>query len=76
MPNEPFENMMEQNLPVSMKVSDIADFMGISMSTAYKLVKSPGFPVIKLPNIRRVVISKSQFLKWYHRNDLEQTQIK
>jgi len=54
-------------LPVSMKVSDVADFLGIALSTAYKLVKSPEFPIVEIPNIHRIVISKEHFLKWYYR---------
>ena len=56
-----------RSLPVSMKVSDVAEFLGIALSTAYKLVKSPEFPVVEVPNIRRIVISKEDFLKWYYR---------
>jgi hypothetical protein len=55
------------SLPVSLRVSDIAEFLGIALSTAYKLVKTPGFPVVDIPNIRRFVIPKEHFLNWYYR---------
>ncbi len=53
------------NLPTNMKPKDLAGFLGVSMTTVYKLVKSPGFPVLKLNDIRRVVIPKHKFLEWY-----------
>jgi len=71
-----------QALPLSLKVKDIAEFMGIGITTAYKLARSPGFPVVKLPGINRIVISKSGFLDWYFQNSgqteklLEQPQTK
>ena len=52
-------------LPVSMQVNDVANFMGISRATAYKLVKSPEFPTVKMPGIKRVIIPKQRFLEWY-----------
>jgi len=58
-------------LPTSLNASDIADYLGISLSTAYKLVKSKGFPVVKLPGIRRVVISRDKFLEWYAQTGVE-----
>ena len=57
-----------QELPLSMKVKDVAQFMGIGMTTAYKLARAPGFPVVKLPGINRVIIPKSGFLDWYFQN--------
>jgi len=52
-------------LPVSMQVSDVAEFLGIARATAYKLVKSPVFPTVNLPGIKRVVVPKQRFLEWY-----------
>jgi len=52
-------------LPVSMQVKDVADFMGIARATAYKLVKSPDFPTVKMAGIKRIVIPKQRFLEWY-----------
>lgn len=54
------------SLPVSMKVADVADFLGIALSTAYKLVNAPGFPRVDIAHIRRTVIPKDRFLQWYY----------
>ena len=52
-------------LPVQPTIMDIADFMGISRSSAYKLVHSKGFPAVRLKGIRRVLIPKKLFLDWF-----------
>jgi len=64
-----------KSLPVSLKVADVADFLRVSRSSAYKLVKTPGFPVVEIPGIRRVVVSKEYFLRWYYRNYVENVQV-
>jgi len=58
-----------KQLPASMSVADVADFLGIALSTAYKLANSPDFPIVKIPNVRRIIISKQQFLNWYYQNN-------
>ena len=50
------------DLPLCLKVSDIAAV--ISPVTAYNLVKTEGFPRIKLG--RRIVIPKDAFFNWLH----------
>jgi len=74
------ENLVTENsaasLPNSLKVSDIARFLGIAASTAYKLVKTPGFPVVRMPGIRRIVISRDKFLEWCVNASIDGTQIK
>lgn len=52
-------------LPISMQVSDVAEFMGIARATAYKLIKLPNFPTVKMQGIKRIVIPKQKFLEWY-----------
>ena len=52
------------DLPLCLKVSDVAAVMSISPVTAYNLVKSEGFPRIKLG--RRIVIPKDAFFNWLH----------
>jgi len=56
-------------LPISLQVKDIADFIGISKATAYKLANSPGFPTVKMLGIKRIVIPKQKFLEWYFAED-------
>ena len=52
------------DLPLCLKVSDVAAAMSIGPVTAYNLVKSEGFPRIKLG--RRIVIPKDAFFNWLH----------
>lgn len=52
-------------LPMQPTIMDIANFMGISRSSAYKLVHSEGFPAMRLQGLRRLIISKKLFLDWF-----------
>ena len=61
------DELMEKmnDLPINMTVSDVADFLGICSTTAYKLVNQKDFPKLQMPGIKRVVIPKTKFLDWY-----------
>ena len=52
-------------LPMQPTIMDIANFMGISRSSAYKLVHSEGFSAMRLQGLRRLIISKKLFLDWF-----------
>ena len=56
-------------LPLSLSVSDIASFLGICLTTAYKLVAQDGFPRVTMPGVKRVVIPKIKFIEWYLKNE-------
>jgi len=56
-------------LPLSLTVSDVAVFLGICLTTAYKLVAQDGFPKITMPGVKRVVIPKVKFVEWYLKNE-------
>lgn len=72
----PMENRKEQNImmnknitslndmPVILDVELIQQIMGISRTKAYKLVKSDGFPRIKIG--KRIGIPKEAFEEWLH----------
>ena len=53
------------NLPIQLTVMDIARFLGVGRSTAYKLVHSEGFPAVRLPGCKRLIVPKKLFLDWY-----------
>ena len=55
-------------LPDNMIVKDIAVFLGISRTTAYNIANSTGFPRLKTPGRRLVIIPKVGFIKWYFKN--------
>jgi excisionase family DNA binding protein len=51
------------DLPVSLNVSDVANFLGVSRTVAYKLVRQPGFPSIRVGE-KRIVIPRDKFKEW------------
>jgi len=55
-------------LPENLTVKDIAAFLGISRTTAYNIANSVGFPRLKTPGRRLVIIPKVGFINWYFEN--------
>ena len=53
------------DLPINMTVEDVARFLGVSASTAYKVVKQDGFPKLRIPGRRLVIVPKHLFFDWY-----------
>lgn len=53
------------SLPINMTVDDVAKFLGVSSSTAYKVVKQEGFPKLRLPGRRLVIVPRHLFFTWY-----------
>ncbi len=49
-------------MPLIMTVLDVGRIMGISKVKAYELVKTDGFPIIKVG--RRITIPKPAFERW------------
>lgn len=58
-----------KDLPLSLTVGDIADLLGVCLTTAYKLVSQEGFSKITLPGVKRVIIPKVRFIQWYMGQD-------
>lgn len=52
-------------LPINMTVEDVAKFLGVSPSTAYKLVKQDSFPKLRIPGRRLVIVPRHLFFSWY-----------
>ena len=52
-------------LPVMLSVTDMAKFLGISRTNAYKLIHTADFPKIQLG--KRIVIPKDKLLEWLNR---------
>ena len=65
------------SLPLILDVTDIQGIMGISRASAYELVHTPGFPVVR--SGRLIKISKKAFFNWLdsggnsHENEKEKT---
>ena len=57
-----------EELPIQLTVMDVARFLGVGRSTTYKLVHSEGFPAVRFPGCKRLVVPKKLFLDWYVSN--------
>lgn len=49
-------------LPLMLSVSEVAAVLGISRAGTYELVKSDGFPSLKIGS--RIVVPKEKFISW------------
>lgn len=54
------------DLPLMLSAPEVADVLGISRAGAYDLVRSAGFPHMKLGN--RILVPKDKFIKWIDDN--------
>ena len=52
--------------PLMSSVQEIAKVLGISKTSAYDLVRSKGFPVLKIGS--RLIVPKDKFRKWVEQN--------
>ena len=55
--------MNEQNKVTTLSAYDISNIMGIALANAYKLMKRPDFPAIKV-SARRYIVPEAAFRKW------------
>lgn len=53
-------------LPLTLSVQEIAIVLGISKISAYELVRSKGFPILKIGS--RLVVPKEKFSEWVEQN--------
>ena len=71
---------LAESLPLQLTVMDVAHFLGVSRTTAYKLIHSEGFPAVQFPGVKRLIVPKKLFLDWFITNmkksgfDIEITQ--
>ncbi len=49
-------------LPLMLNAENVKDILGISISSAYELMKEKGFPSIRIGN--RIVVPKEEFRAW------------
>ena len=54
------------DLPLMLSAPEVAAVLGISRAGAYDLVRSAGFPHMKLGN--RILVPKDKFIKWIDDN--------
>lgn len=53
-------------LPLMLNADTVKDVLGISISSAYELIKEKGFPSLKIGS--RIVVPKDKFIEWVERN--------
>lgn len=58
-------------LPAVMKASDLQSFFGISRTAAYRLLHTPGFPVIRVGSSLR--IPREKLVRWIDSQTDEKT---
>ena len=54
------------DLPLMLSVPDVASVLGISRAGAYELVRSDGFPSLRIGS--RIVVPKEKFIDWINTN--------
>ena len=54
------------DLPLMLSVPDVTSVLGISRAGAYELVRSDGFPSLRIGS--RIVIPKEKFIGWINAN--------
>ena len=55
-----------KELPLMLSAPEVAEVLGISRAGAYDLVRSAGFPHLKLGN--RILVPKDKFIQWIDDN--------
>ena len=50
------------DLPLTLTVPEVGEVLGISRASAYELVRSKGFPSMKIGT--RILVPKDKFLAW------------
>ena len=53
-------------LPLFLNANIVSNVLGISKTSAYELVRSKGFPVLKIGS--RMVVPKEKFREWVEQN--------
>ena len=54
------------DLPLTLTVMEVAEALRISRAGAYDLVRTEGFPALKMGS--RIVIPKEKFIQWMDEN--------
>ena len=55
-----------EQLPLALSANDIAQILGISKYNAYCLMRSDGFPMMRMG--RRLLVQKKAFIEWIDAN--------
>ncbi len=55
------------DLPLTLKVEQVAEILQVGRNTAYSLTRQKGFPAVRVGE-KRVVIPRDRFLQWLNDN--------
>lgn len=61
-----YQYMSTDELPAYLNASQIAAFLGLSLSNIYTLMHSQGFPTVTVG--KRLIVEKKKLLKWLDEN--------
>lgn len=56
-----------KDLPLTLKVADVAKVLGVSKRVAYNLTRQQGFPSLRVGE-KRIIILRDHFLRWLDEN--------
>ena len=51
-----------QDLPLTLTAPEVGEVLGISRASAYELVRSKGFPHMKIDT--RILVPRDKFIQW------------
>ena len=54
------------DLPLFLNASMVSQVVGVSPSSGYELMPTPGFPVLRIGS--RMVVPKEKFIRWVEQN--------
>ena len=60
------------DLPLFLNASLVSQVLGVSPSSGYGLIHTPGFPVLRVGS--RMVVPKEKFIQWVEQNTAGGTQ--
>ena len=58
-----------EELPMILNVQEVSDFIGLSMSQTYDLIRRIDFPAFKIGN--RIFVPRDKFLAWIDNQSAE-----
>ena len=56
--------MKQEDYPMTLQAKHIMEIMGLSEPTVYALMRSKGFPLVKVG--RKVLVPRDVFFEWYY----------
>ena len=55
-----------QDLPLTLTAPEVGEVLGISRAASYALVRSEGFPRMKIG--KRILVPRDKFIQWINEN--------